>query len=82
MTGNLWTYKALALVVAIATLGCIVTVLATGLTNPEPIPNAALGPDWQCTRFAFIFTTCSRVHRATAASVGLRKEAVCPRPRS
>ncbi|WP_424592258.1 hypothetical protein [Bradyrhizobium sp.] len=81
MTGNLWTFKGLAVIAAVAALGCIGAAFATGLANPEPVPNAVLGPDWQCTRFALVFTTCSRVQYAASASVPVRKEPVCPRPR-
>jgi hypothetical protein len=81
MTGNLWTLKGLAVIAAVATLGCMAAALATGLANPEPVQNAVLGPDWQCTRFAFVFTTCSRVQHAASASVPVRKEPVCPQPR-
>ena len=80
MIGDSWTFKGLALIAAVALVGCIVAALAVGLAAPEPIPNAALGPDWQCTRFAFVFTSCSRVQPAASAPVRPRKEPVCPLP--
>jgi hypothetical protein len=77
MISDRWTFKGPAIIAAVATIGWIVAV---GLAAPEPIPNAALGPDWQCTRFAFVFTSCSRVQPAASAAVAPRKEPVCPRP--
>jgi hypothetical protein len=77
MIDKLWSYKGMAVTIAVVTLACL--ALAVGLAIPEPIPNAALGPDWQCTRFAFVFTACSRVGRAVSAidRVVAHNEPVC-----
>jgi hypothetical protein len=74
MFHNLWTRKHIALAVATVSLGCVAAILAIGLVYPEPIQHAALGPDWQCSRIAIVWTTCSRVKHAASASVRLAKE--------
>jgi hypothetical protein len=60
MLHRLWTWKGIALVGALAAAGCVVTVLSVGLASPEPVAGAALGPEWQCSRSAFVLTTCTR----------------------
>jgi len=79
MTPHFWTRKNLAVAAAVVTVTCIVVAIAIGLAYPEPIPSAALGPDWQCTRLAFVLTTCTRVARADSASAGAAKDPACPR---
>lgn len=77
-----WTPKDIAVVAAVVMLAAIVAVLSIELVLPEPIPHAALGPDWQCSRLAFVFTTCTRIQRVVTARVPARNEQqpVCPRP--
>jgi hypothetical protein len=82
MPHNLWIRKDIAFAIAIVSLGCVAAVLAIGLANPEPISNAALGPDWACSRVALVWTTCTRVQQAASASVRAPKEPACPRSRS
>ncbi|MFL6791827.1 MAG: hypothetical protein ACJ8EE_11735 [Bradyrhizobium sp.] len=77
MIRNLWNHKGLALIAAIATVACVVTLLSILSASPEPIASAALGPDWQCSRIALVFTTCTRV-RHESAVVRVRKEQACP----
>jgi len=38
---------------------CIAALLSVNLTSPT---SAALGVDWQCSRFALVFTTCTPVN--------------------
>jgi hypothetical protein len=78
MTSYLWTRKGLVLSVAIVTLVAIGAV-SLGLAYPEPVPSAALGPDWQCTRLAFVLTTCKKLDRGQAATSGVREHRDCPR---
>jgi hypothetical protein len=77
-----WTPKEIAVVAAVVTLAAVAAVLSIELAFPQPIPHAALGPDWQCSRLAFVFTTCTRIQRAVTARVPVRSEmeAACPRP--
>jgi hypothetical protein len=77
MTSHVWTRKGLMLSVAIVTLAAIAAALSIGLAYPEPVSSAALGPDWQCTRLAFVLTTCRRLVGAKAANA--RKDPACPR---
>jgi len=80
MTSYFWTRKNFAVAAAVVT-ACVVLAIAIGLAHPVPIPSAVLGPDWQCTRLAFVLTTCARVARADSASASARKDPACPRQR-
>jgi hypothetical protein len=67
MISNLWTRKGVVLVAAIVTLTCVAALLSVNLASPDPISSAALGGDWQCSRIAFVFTTCTPVRSLGAA---------------
>jgi hypothetical protein len=83
MPRNWWTRKNLVLAATVVTLTCAVSFVAMGLAYPEPVPSSALGPNWQCSRLAFVFTTCSRVkHTQAAAPVRQAGIAACPRLRT
>lgn len=75
-------WKRFVFAAAIASLACV-AIVAIGLAYPEPVSSAELGPDWQCSRLAFVWTTCIRLKRAQSASVvRLAREPVCQRPRT
>jgi len=80
MARNWWTAKNLVFVAAIVSLACVAAVFAVGLAHPEPVSSAALGPDWQCSRLAFVWTTCTRLTRAGADSVRVARERVVREP--
>jgi len=50
------THKAAVLIAVYVMFACIAAV---NLTSPT---SAALGVDWQCSRFALVFTTCTPVN--------------------
>ena len=82
MIPNWWTPKA-SFSPRRCFVACVAAGVAIGLAYPEPVSNAALGPDWQCSRVAYVWTTCSRLTHAQSASVRLAGEtAACKRPRS
>ena len=81
MPQNWWTLKNLVLVATIAALVCVVAFVAIGLVSPEPVSSAELGPDWQCSRLAFIWTTCTRITRADTERTRAAREPLCTRPR-
>ena len=81
MTRNWCTPKNLVFVAAIVSLACVAAFVAIGLAYPEPVSSAALGPDWQCSRLAFVWTTCTRLKRANTASAGVAREPACRRRR-
>jgi hypothetical protein len=81
MPRNWWTRKNLVLAVAAAALAFIGFVVI-GVSYPEPAASAALGPDWHCSRLAFVFTSCNRVRHSQSASVRLAKIPVCGRART
>jgi hypothetical protein len=81
MIHTAWTRK--GIIVAAALAACVAVIVATGLVVPEPEPDAALGPGWQCSRLAFVWTTCSRAKLAQqAAPVHLAGAPVCRRLRT
>jgi hypothetical protein len=82
MLHDRYSRKGISLVIALLIVGCFVAALAAGLPSPEPITSAALGPDWQCSRVAFVLTTCSRVARAVPVSVDAADKKPCPDPSS
>jgi hypothetical protein len=82
MTSRLWSRKALTLITAIGTAACVVALLSIGLTAHEPVASAALGPEWQCSRIAFVLTTCTRTDPVESVSARLRKEHASARPRA
>jgi hypothetical protein len=80
MPHNWWTRKNLALVAVIAL--AFTGFIMIGLSHPEPAASAALGPEWQCSRLAFVFTSCSRVRDSRLLAVRLVKIPVCGRLRT
>lgn len=82
MPPKLWSRKALMLITAISAAACVVALLSIGLTAQEPVASTALGPEWQCSRFAFVLTTCSRTEHLESTSARLRKEQAPGRPRA
>ncbi|SDP48762.1 hypothetical protein [Afipia sp. GAS231] len=79
MPHNWWTRKHLVFTLALISLACVAALVAIGLTSPEPVQSATLGPEWQCSRLAFVFTICRRVSQADRAIVRVARE--CRRPR-
>jgi hypothetical protein len=77
MIRNLWNRKQLVFTAAIVLLACTVAALAVGLVYPGPVTAGALGPDWQCSRLAFVFTICSRVAQVRPAVTSARKIVPC-----
>lgn len=81
-TFNFRIPRQLAAGVVIATLVAVTAAVAMGLSYPEPVSSGALGPDWQCTRLAFIFTSCTRVVRFKTASAEEGRTPSCPRAKA
>jgi hypothetical protein len=80
MTSFFWTRKRLVLSVAIVILVAVAAAVSIALAYPEPVSSAALGPDWHCTRLAYMVTSCARIVRPQPASANLRKDSDCLRP--
>jgi hypothetical protein len=79
MTRNWWTVGNLIFLVAIVSLACVAAFLAIALVYPEPVSSATLGPDWQCSRLAFVWTTCTPLNRTKSASARPTRDTGCPR---
>ena len=82
MISNLWTRKGVALLAAIVTITCVAALISVNLASPDPISTAALGTDWQCSRIAFVFTTCTPPVRNSAPVVRARDDSGSLRPNS
>ncbi|MBX9646037.1 MAG: hypothetical protein K2X57_03155 [Xanthobacteraceae bacterium] len=82
MPQNWWTRKYIVYSLALVALACVFAFVAVGLTSPEPLQSAALGPHWQCSRMAFVFTICSRVSQVEPAIVGAVRAPACRQPRT
>jgi hypothetical protein len=65
--------KALAITFATVALAGVAIVLA----RPKPIDSAMLGAEWQCSRTAFVVTTCApRVQQPLPAAETTSKVAL------
>jgi hypothetical protein len=82
MSSNWWTRKNLVLAAAAVVALAFIGFVAIGVSYPEPAASAALGPDWQCSRLVFVFTTCSRAKHSRSMAVRLAKIPVCGRLRT
>lgn len=80
MTPNFRKSRRVAACVVVAMLVAMSAAVAMGLSYSEPVSSGALGPDWQCARLAFVFTSCTRVARLKTAAAEESKAASCPRP--
>jgi hypothetical protein len=58
------------LIAAYVMFACVAALLSVNLTSPT---SAALGADWQCSRFALVFTSCTPVRVHEAVSAGMHK---------
>ena len=65
------THKVAVLIAAYVMFACVAALLSVNLTSPT---SAALGADWQCSRFALVFTSCIPVRAPEAVSTGMRKQ--------
>jgi hypothetical protein len=61
------THKGAVLIAAYVMFSCVAALLSVNLTSPT---SAALGTDWQCSRFALVFTTCTPVRAHETVSTG------------
>jgi hypothetical protein len=82
MTHFRWTLRGLVVLLAVVTLVSAAAAVSIGLAYPEPVSSGALGPDWQCTRLALVFTSCSRVvptEPSVGAPVAAARDLLCRR---
>ena len=70
MIPKLWSRKALMLITVIGATACVVALLSIGLTAHVFITSTALGPEWQCSRFAFVLNTDLQQGGAPRVGVG------------
>lgn len=79
MTRFAWSFGSVLRSVAVVTAIALVAAVSIGLAYPEPVSSGALGPDWQCTRLAMVFTSCARVVRTESVAKVAAKDALCRR---
>jgi hypothetical protein len=70
MISHLRIHKGAVLTAAYLIFACVAALLSVNLTSPT---SAALGADWQCSRFALVFTSCIPVRAPEAVSADMRK---------
>src|SRR3954465_13041673 len=75
MSSHPRTHKGAVLIATYVMFACVVALLSVNLTSPT---SAALGADWQCSRFALVFTTCTPLRAYEPASTGVRKRGERP----
>ncbi|WP_407164596.1 hypothetical protein [Bradyrhizobium sp. ORS 111] len=80
MISMLWSRKGAVLAAAIVTCTVLAALVSSGLPSPEPVSTAALGPHWQCSRVAFVFTSCTRTAQAGNKAMQVRAKEDCPPP--
>ena len=79
MTFKFRMSRQIAACVVTVTLAAVTAAFAMGLAQPDPATSGALGPDWQCTRIAFVFTSCTRVTGLRLAGATEGKAPSCPK---
>jgi len=84
MTTTPGNRKGVVLIAAIAVFVVVVGLIAVDMAWSEPVPSDALGANWQCSHYAFILTTCTRLRAAAGATapIPVRKDAGCARMRN
>jgi hypothetical protein len=53
-----WTGKRRAIVIATLTLACVAFLW---MAAPVPVSSSELGSNWQCSKTAFVLTTCTKL---------------------
>jgi hypothetical protein len=64
------THKGAVLIAACVTFACVAALLSVNQTSPT---SAALGVDWQCSRFALVLTSCTPVRADETVFTGPRR---------
>lgn len=72
MMSKLWSGRGVALAAAVLTCAFLAAFVSWSVASPEPISSAALGPEWQCSRVAFILTTCTRAVGSEGRAIPVR----------
>ncbi|WP_426433886.1 hypothetical protein [Bradyrhizobium genosp. P] len=80
MKSKLWSRKGVALAAAVVASAGAAALLSWNVMSPEPVSSAALGPDWQCSRVAFVLTTCTRTGDTVTGAIPVRAKDDCPPP--
>jgi hypothetical protein len=73
MRHPLWFRRTMIIAAALVIIACIGATVWSGSATPEPLASAAMGPDWQCSRVAFILTSCTP--SAQPETVGMHNSA-------
>jgi hypothetical protein len=55
-----WTRYEIAPILAILMLAGTATYLAVKLARPQPVADTLIGDRWQCSKSAFVITTCTK----------------------
>jgi hypothetical protein len=79
MPHHWWIRRMIVVAAAMAALSGAIVLAGSA---PEPVASATLGPEWQCSRLIFVFTSCSRVRHTQSVRVRVTKIPVCARART
>ncbi|MCA1453922.1 hypothetical protein I6F35_11930 [Bradyrhizobium sp. BRP22] len=69
MIHQIYSRKGFALLAIIVVIGFAVALFSAGGLFQETVASASLGPGWQCSRIAFVMTTCTKDARPERARV-------------
>lgn len=79
MMSKLWSGKGVAIATAVVTCAALAALVSWSVVSPAAVSSGALGPEWQCSRVAFVLTTCIRAAEAGARVIPVRaKQDDCP----
>ncbi|WP_454628673.1 hypothetical protein [Bradyrhizobium cenepequi] len=69
MINQLYSRKGFALLAVIVVVGFSAALLSAGTGSRGTVASATLGPEWQCSRIAFVMTSCTRNEKPERARV-------------
>ena len=72
MMSRLRSRTGVTLAAAVVAAAGMLALLSWSVASPEPVSSAGLGPDWQCSRVAFVLTTCTHVGQAESGTIQVR----------
>ncbi|MCA6121680.1 hypothetical protein J6500_07160 [Bradyrhizobium sp. WSM 1704] len=79
MMSKLWSGRGVAIATAVVTCAALVVLVSWSVVSPAAVSSGALGPEWQCSRVAFVLTTCIRAAEARRQVIPVRaKQDDCP----
>jgi hypothetical protein len=66
---SLWTRHEITLVLALLVVAGAALCLVAKLARPQPLEDTVMGDRWQCSKTAFVITTCTKRPKQAIARV-------------